>query len=160
MTNIAKVFSYTLIFFSAKMWVAAHIFSAKKKKKTISEAVLTRTHNLCFEQKYEEYQIFYLKIFIFFLVVKFSVYLNRRVFVTIRTVWSVFAGHSVGRQWSKAYSGGQRRLTSQRGCSSWSESLLGAHHHETRPYNFDPLKPLLFSKTGVYRGMHYFCSKT
>ena len=31
-----------------------------------SEAVLTSTHNLCFEQKYEKYQNFYLKIFIFF----------------------------------------------------------------------------------------------
>ena len=39
------------------------------------------THNLCFEQEYEKYQNFYLKIFIFFLLVKFSVYLNRRVFV-------------------------------------------------------------------------------
>ena len=34
----------------------------------------------CFEQKYEKYHIFYLKMF-FFLVVKFSVYLNRHVFV-------------------------------------------------------------------------------
>ena len=38
------------------------------------------THNLCFKQKYEKYQNFYLKSFIF-LVVKFSIYLNRRVFV-------------------------------------------------------------------------------
>ena len=36
--------------------------------------------NLCFEQKYENYPKFYLKIFIF-LVAKFSVYLNRHVFV-------------------------------------------------------------------------------
>ena len=41
----------------------------------------TRTHNLCFEQKYEKYQNFYLKIFGVFFVVKFSVYLNGRVFV-------------------------------------------------------------------------------
>ena len=40
-------------------------------------AVLTSTHNLCFEQKFE---IFHLKTFIF-LVVKFSVYLNRPVLV-------------------------------------------------------------------------------
>ena len=33
------------------------------------------THNLCFEQKDEKYQIFFLKFF-HFLVVKFSVYLN------------------------------------------------------------------------------------
>ena len=38
------------------------------------------THNLCLEQKYENYQNFYLKMFIF-LVVKFSIYLNRRVFI-------------------------------------------------------------------------------
>ena len=38
------------------------------------------THNLCFKQKYEKYQNFYRKIFIFW-VVKFSVYLNRHVFV-------------------------------------------------------------------------------
>ena len=43
----------------------------------VRTAVLTSTHNLCFEQKYqsllsEKFQ---------FLVVKFSVYLNRRVFV-------------------------------------------------------------------------------
>ena len=40
------------------------------------------THNLCFEQKYEKYHNFYLEIFPF-LVVKFLIYLNRRVFVMI-----------------------------------------------------------------------------
>ena len=38
------------------------------------------THNLCFEQKYEKYQFFLLENF-HSLVVKFSVYLNRHVFV-------------------------------------------------------------------------------
>ena len=42
--------------------------------------VLTSTHNLCFEQKHEKYQIFLSENF-HFLVVKFSVYLNRRVFL-------------------------------------------------------------------------------
>ena len=46
--------------------------------------VLTRTYNLCFEQKYKEYQNF-LVIFLYenfqFLEVKFSIYLSRRVFV-------------------------------------------------------------------------------
>ena len=48
--------------------------------------VLTRTYNLCLEQKYKEYQKF-LVILVFlyenfqFLEVKFSIYLNRRVFV-------------------------------------------------------------------------------
>ena len=48
----------------------------------LDEAVLTSTHNLCFEQKYEKYQNFLSENFRF-LVVKFSVYLNRRVFVMI-----------------------------------------------------------------------------
>ena len=39
------------------------------------------THSLCFEQKYEKYQHFYLKTQ--FLVVKFSIYLDRRFFVMI-----------------------------------------------------------------------------
>ena len=38
------------------------------------------THNLCLEQKYEKYQNFLSEIF-HFSVVKFSVYLNRLVFV-------------------------------------------------------------------------------
>ena len=40
------------------------------------------THNLCFVQKFEKYQSFYLKIFSF-LEVNVSVYLNRRVFVIL-----------------------------------------------------------------------------
>ena len=50
----------------------------------LGKAVLTSTHNLCFEKKYEKYQNFYLETFSFnfqFLVVKFSVYLNRDIFV-------------------------------------------------------------------------------
>ena len=38
------------------------------------------THNLCFEQKYEKYQSFLSENFQF-LEMKFSIYLNRRVFV-------------------------------------------------------------------------------
>ena len=38
-----------------------------------------------------------------------------------------------------------------------------AHHHENMLMYFDPLKPHFYnSKTGVYRGIHYFsylCSK-
>ena len=45
------------------------------------------THNLCFEWKYEKYQIFFFENF-HFLVVKFSVHLNRRVFVmTVDHQW-------------------------------------------------------------------------
>ena len=43
-------------------------------------SVLTSTHNLCFVQKYEKYQNFLSENF-HFLMVKFSVYLNRHVFV-------------------------------------------------------------------------------
>ena len=40
------------------------------------------THNLCFEQKYEKCQNFLPDFFFFpFLVVKFSIHLNRHVFV-------------------------------------------------------------------------------
>ena len=46
----------------------------------LAEAVLTSTHNLCFEQKYEKYPIFLSENFMF-LEVKCSIYLNRRVFV-------------------------------------------------------------------------------
>ena len=45
-------------------------------------AVLTSTHNLCFDQKYENHQILFSEKF-HFLLVKFSVYLNRHVFVMI-----------------------------------------------------------------------------
>ena len=46
----------------------------------MGEAVLTSTHNLCFEHKYEKYQCLLSENFQF-LEVKFSIYLNRRVFV-------------------------------------------------------------------------------
>ena len=42
------------------------------------------THYLCFEQKYEIYQNFFFIRKFSFLVVKFSVYLNRLVFVMSR----------------------------------------------------------------------------
>ena len=44
----------------------------------------TSTHNLCFEQKYENYQFFFLSENFHFLVVVFSVYLKRHVFVMRR----------------------------------------------------------------------------
>ena len=50
-----------------------------------AEAVRTSTYNLCFEQEYETYQTD--KILdknVQFLQVKFSIYLNRRVFVIIK----------------------------------------------------------------------------
>ena len=47
---------------------------------SLIKAVLTGTHNLCFEQKYKKYQNFLSENF-HFLVVKFSLYLSRHVFV-------------------------------------------------------------------------------
>ena len=46
----------------------------------LGEAVLTSTHNLYFEQKYETISDFLSENFLY-LMVKFSIYLNRRVFV-------------------------------------------------------------------------------
>ena len=43
----------------------------------LAEAVLTSTHNLCFEQQYEKYRRFLSENFQF-LEMKFSTYLNRR----------------------------------------------------------------------------------
>ena len=64
-----------------RLWVLVRTASS-------CEAVLTSTHNICFEQKYEKFQNFYLKtfsffFFVFFFVVKFSINLNRRVFVMV-----------------------------------------------------------------------------
>ena len=50
-----------------------------------AEAVLKSTHNLCFKQKCEKISEF-LSENIKFLEVKFSIYLNRRVFVMF-TIW-------------------------------------------------------------------------
>ena len=50
------------------------------RQNRLGEAVLTSTHNLCFEQKYEKISEFLFEKFQF-LEVKFSIYLNRRVFV-------------------------------------------------------------------------------
>ena len=50
------------------------------RKNCLAKAVLTSTNNLCFEQKCEKYQSF-LSEFFSVLEVKFSIYLNRRVFV-------------------------------------------------------------------------------
>ena len=52
--------------------------------------VLTSTHNLCFWQKYEKYGIF-LSENLPFVVVKFSIYLNRLVFVMGSTAMKYFA---------------------------------------------------------------------
>ena len=46
----------------------------------LTKEVLTSAYNLCFEQKYEKYQSFLFENFQFF-EVKYSIYLNRRVFV-------------------------------------------------------------------------------
>ena len=50
------------------------------RKNRLAKAVLMSTHNLCFEQNDEKYRNFLSENF-HFLVVKFSVYLNRHVFV-------------------------------------------------------------------------------
>ena len=56
------------------------LISAQKHRLWVLEAFLTSTHNICFEQKYVKYQNFLSEKFQFWMV-KFSVYLNRHVFV-------------------------------------------------------------------------------
>ena len=58
------------------------------------EAVLMSTHNLCLEQKYEKYQIFLSENF-HFLVVKFSIYLNKHVFVICPTILDASTGSKI-----------------------------------------------------------------
>ena len=55
------------------------------------------TNNLCFEQQYEKYQSFLSENFQF-LVVKFSIYLNRRVFV-MGNLLRVSRSDKVTRRW-------------------------------------------------------------
>ena len=56
------------------------LFSVQKHRLWILVRIaLPSTHNLCFEQKYEKYQNFLSENFPF-LVVKFSIFLNTRVF--------------------------------------------------------------------------------
>ena len=59
----------------------------------LSEAVLTSTHNLCFEQKYEKYLSFLCENFQF-LEVKFSIYLYRRVFVMLFLIMTICCTHT------------------------------------------------------------------
>ena len=57
----------------------------------LAEAILTSTHILCFEQKYEKYRNFYVKNFTF-LAVKLLVYLNRHVFIMQITFLVIVGG--------------------------------------------------------------------
>ena len=72
------------------------------------------THNLCFEQKYENYQNFLSENF-HFLVVKFSVCLNRHVFIMIRQ----FNGRSQNFASSKVFRL-YRKITINGHFSLWS----------------------------------------
>ena len=73
----------SLIDFYSSASLKYHTPDMKKPTDLIlTEAVLTSTHNLCFEQKHEKYQSFLSENFQF-LEVKFSIYLNRRVFVML-----------------------------------------------------------------------------
>ena len=69
-TGVYRVIHYFLI-------SAQHIYCGYSLD---VEAVLTSTHNICVEQKYKKYQNFLSESFPF-LVIKFSVYLKRHVFV-------------------------------------------------------------------------------
>ena len=62
--------------------------------------VLTNTHNLCFEQKYEKYQHFLSENFNFFFGGKFLVYLYRRIFVMIQNL--LCTQRTFGNYWAFA----------------------------------------------------------
>ena len=47
----------------ARVYLFFLIFAPKHRLWVLGEAVLTSTHNLCFEQKYEKYQMFSNEIF-------------------------------------------------------------------------------------------------
>ena len=53
------------------------------------EAILTSTHNICSKQEYEKFQSFLLSENFQFLEVKFSICLNRRVFLRRKTLISL-----------------------------------------------------------------------
>ena len=55
----------------------------------LGEAVLTSTHNLCFKQKHKKYQNFLSENFSF-LIVEFSIYLNRRFCVMHCLLYQIF----------------------------------------------------------------------
>ena len=69
------------------------------RQNRLAEAVLTSTHNLCFEQKYEKYQRFLSRNFQF-LDVNFSISLNRRVFVMLK-IFPVDRFYEGGIKYSK-----------------------------------------------------------
>ena len=56
---------YTVKLGFTRVYINFLISAQKHRLWVLAEAVLTSTQNLCFEQKYEKYQDFYLKIFIF-----------------------------------------------------------------------------------------------
>ena len=84
--HITKTYLYnfdplTLNFYIVKLgFTGVYIILLISAEKFLVEAVLTSTHNLSFEQKSEKYQKFLFENF-HFLVTKFSIYFNRRVFV-------------------------------------------------------------------------------
>ena len=113
------------------------------------EAVLTCTHNYCFDQKYKKkYQIFFHLKTLSFLVVIFSIHLNRRVFIMYeplrqktylrtcapsedldqlahsRCLIRIFTWRILKSQECNASVCGQRRMHA---CAGRSEFSLGTH---------------------------------
>ena len=80
-----------------------------------TEAVLMSTHNLCFEQQYEKYQSLLPEKFQF-LEMKFSLYLNRPVFVMVCGFICGFYGFVFICSFS---------LGAREGCAGWLWHTLG-----------------------------------
>ena len=85
------------------------------------------TLNLCFDQKYEKYENFLTDFFFQFLVIKFSVYLNRHVFVMVTARLTAVMNIVFEPSWN-------RRVKNFL-CPTSSDIT------KTRLYNFNPLKP-------------------
>ena len=75
-----KPYFYTVKLGFTRVYIIFIISAQKHSLWVFIRTTSLSTHNLCFEQKYEKYQEFLSENF-HFLVVQFSVYLNRLVYV-------------------------------------------------------------------------------
>ena len=77
------------------------------------------THNLCFKYKYEKYQNFLSENFHFW-VLKFSVYLNRHVFVMGTKVCSMHLVHMTNRAVITIYGKANSRMAWYAALTAWA----------------------------------------
>ena len=135
-----------------------------RSNRRLSEAVLTSTHNLCFDQKYEKYLSFLCENFQF-LEVKFSIYLYRRFRNVVSAAHTQCKGlFSMLRIISICICRAMRKGIF-RVCASCKNADQSVKLHslimafaitKTCLYNFDPLKPPFYIVKLGFTGIHYF----